>query len=216
MSTIRWGREWGWTAGKQHAKKRSSWVASKSRKTPLRREPFPWWIFLDFQPFRTTFHNFARLSTTSHDFPRLSYTLLHRIPISTRSCGICHEWPENRAKLFLHNVFREPFGSWASAPTIVNIYTKKSAFQSPRRWAEKHLWARLRVLLRRGCWSIARPCSISAPEGLVSARIFCQGPEEVTFEEPVRRHSWKDSCLHTTVAPIAAELICFKPGGLYL
>ena len=39
---------------------------------------------------------------------------------------ICLPW-KNQRKLFLYKVFRQPFGSWTSAPKIVDVRTK-SAF----------------------------------------------------------------------------------------
>ena len=41
---------------------------------------------------------------------------------------------ENQRKLFLYKVVREPFGSWTSAPKIMDVRTRKGAFLQPRRW----------------------------------------------------------------------------------
>ena len=35
---------------------------------------------------------------------------------------------KNQRKLFLHKVFRQPFGSWTPAPKIVDVRTKKRVF----------------------------------------------------------------------------------------
>ena len=37
---------------------------------------------------------------------------------------------------FLYNLFEQPFGSWASAPKIVDVRTKKCVFLRPRWWGE--------------------------------------------------------------------------------
>ena len=37
---------------------------------------------------------------------------------------------------FLYKVLRQPFGSWASAPKIMDIHTKKCVFLWPRSWGE--------------------------------------------------------------------------------
>ena len=42
---------------------------------------------------------------------------------------------------FLYKVFREPFGSWTSAPKIVDVRTKKCVFLRPRWWGET-FWPR--------------------------------------------------------------------------
>ena len=43
---------------------------------------------------------------------------------------------KNQRKLFLYKVFPEPFGSWTSAPKIVDVRTKKCVFLRPRWWGE--------------------------------------------------------------------------------
>ena len=37
---------------------------------------------------------------------------------------------------FLYKVFRQPFGSWTSAPKIVDVRTQKCVFLRPRWWGE--------------------------------------------------------------------------------
>ena len=39
--------------------------------------------------------------------------------------------PKDQLKLFLYKVFQEPFGSWTSAPKIVDVRTQKCVFQRP-------------------------------------------------------------------------------------
>ena len=41
------------------------------------------------------------------------------------SVSMVHEGPTNQCQLILHNVFREPFGSWTSAPKIVDVHPEK-------------------------------------------------------------------------------------------
>ena len=43
------------------------------------------------------------------------------------------------ANFLLHKVFRQPFGSWTSAPQIVDVRTKKCVFPRPRWWGENFL-----------------------------------------------------------------------------
>ena len=44
--------------------------------------------------------------------------------------------PKKQRKLFLYKVFQKPFGSWTSAPKIVDVRAKKWVFLRPRRWGE--------------------------------------------------------------------------------
>ena len=46
------------------------------------------------------------------------------------------------ANVFLYKVFRRPFGSWTSAPKIVDVRTKKCVFLRPRWWGET-FWPRV-------------------------------------------------------------------------
>ena len=58
----------------------------------------------------------------------LSCGLVGRSPCGSPLCM----GPENQGNIFLHKVFREPFGSWTSAPKIVDVRTKKVGFLRPR------------------------------------------------------------------------------------
>ena len=44
--------------------------------------------------------------------------------------------PKNQRKLFWYKVSQQPFGSWTSAPKIVDVRTKKCVFLRPRWWGE--------------------------------------------------------------------------------
>ena len=53
--------------------------------------------------------------------------------------GLCEDLTrgkKNQRKLFLYKVFQQPFGSWTSAPKIVDVRTKKCVFLQPRWWGE--------------------------------------------------------------------------------
>ena len=51
---------------------------------------------------------------------------------SDSQCLCAFLGPEKATQTFLYKVFRQPFGSWTSAPKIVDVRTKKCVFLRPK------------------------------------------------------------------------------------
>ena len=72
--------------------------------------------------------------------------LLQERPLQFQHGNVCvKSWPtlgtKKSTQTFLYKVFQEPFGSWTSAPKIVDVHTKKCVFLRPRWWGET-FWPR--------------------------------------------------------------------------
>ena len=56
---------------------------------------------------------------------------LHNLCKSNDSIGA-----KKSTQTFLYEVFRQPFGSWTSAPKTLDVHTKKCVFLRPQQWGE--------------------------------------------------------------------------------